>query len=165
MLEPLVKAQTKSVRSEILASSFLVESMDSYRSSFHTPAELILLDRRVPEETKYLAGNALRLIQIRLAKVEFAKTLALPSSTNPEPKIGSRNAVNLFVRERRNVDGTQGCRFDRVMKTKTTGLILALCCFGVVLCFAEDPQIGTSKLNESKSKLTSGTEKIKPTYI
>ena len=33
------------------------------------------------------------------------------------------------------------------------------------MCFAEDPQIGTSKLNESKSKLTSGTEKIKPTYI
>jgi uncharacterized protein with GYD domain len=51
------------------------------------------------------------------------------------------------------------------MRTKTTGLILALCCFGAVLCFAEDPQISTSKLNESKSKLTSGTEKIKPTYI
>ena len=34
MLEPLVKAQTKSVRSEILASFFLVESMDPCRSSF-----------------------------------------------------------------------------------------------------------------------------------
>ena len=51
------------------------------------------------------------------------------------------------------------------MKPQTTGLILALCFFGAALCFAEDPQIGTSKLNESKSKLTSGTEKIKPTYI
>ena len=51
------------------------------------------------------------------------------------------------------------------MRTKTTELVLALCCFGAVFCFAEDPQIGTSKLNESKSKLTSGTEKIKPTYI
>ena len=71
----------------------------------------------------------------------------------------------MFVREQRNVDGTQGCRFDRLMRTKTTELILALCCFGAVFCFAEDPQIGTSKLNESKSKLTSGTEKIKPTYI
>ena len=51
------------------------------------------------------------------------------------------------------------------MKTKTTALILALCCFGVALCFAEDLQIGTSKLNQSKSKLTSGTDKVKPTYI
>jgi len=34
MLEPPVQAQTKSVRSEIVASFFLVESMDSYRSSF-----------------------------------------------------------------------------------------------------------------------------------
>ena len=51
------------------------------------------------------------------------------------------------------------------MKTKTTGLILALCCFGVALCFAEDPQIGTSKLNQAKSRLTSGTDKVKPTYI
>ena len=50
------------------------------------------------------------------------------------------------------------------MKTKTTGLILALC-FGAALCFANDPQMGTSKPNESKSKVTAGTEKIKPTYI
>ena len=33
------------------------------------------------------------------------------------------------------------------------------------MCFAEDTQIDTAKLNESKSKLTSGTEQIKPTYI
>jgi uncharacterized protein with GYD domain len=53
-----------------------------------------------------------------------------------------------------------------LMKTKTTGLILALCFFGAALCFADDPQMGTSKLDESKSKLTPGTEeKIKPTYI
>ena len=51
------------------------------------------------------------------------------------------------------------------MKTKTTGLILALCFFGAALCFADDPHMGTSKLNESKSKLTPGAEKIKPTYI
>jgi uncharacterized protein with GYD domain len=51
------------------------------------------------------------------------------------------------------------------MRTKTTGLILALCCFGTSLCFADDPQVGTSNLNESKSKLSSETEKIKPTYI
>ena len=51
------------------------------------------------------------------------------------------------------------------MKIKTAGLLLALCFFGATSCFADDPQMGTSKLEESKSKLTSGTEKIKPTYI
>jgi uncharacterized protein with GYD domain len=51
------------------------------------------------------------------------------------------------------------------MKTKTTGLILALCFFGSALCFADDPEVGTSNLNESKSKLATGMEKVKPTYI
>jgi uncharacterized protein with GYD domain len=51
------------------------------------------------------------------------------------------------------------------MKTKTTGLILALCFFGATLCFADDPRMTTSNLKESKSKLTPGTEKVKPTYI
>ena len=51
------------------------------------------------------------------------------------------------------------------MKTKTTGLIVALGFFGAALCFAENPQVGTSKLNESKSNLTPGTAKIMPTYI
>jgi hypothetical protein len=46
------------------------------------------------------------------------------------------------------------------MKTKTTGLILALWFLGAALCFADDPQMGTWKLNESKSKLTPGTGKI-----
>ena len=39
------------------------------------------------------------------------------------------------------------------MKTKTTGLTLALCFFGTALCFADDPQMGTWKLNEAKSDL------------
>ena len=51
------------------------------------------------------------------------------------------------------------------MKIKTTGLILALCFFGAALCFADDPRMSTSKPNESKSKVTPGTEKVKPTYI
>ena len=46
------------------------------------------------------------------------------------------------------------------MKTKTTGLILALCFFGAAMCFADDPQMGTWKLNEAQSKLTPGTTKI-----
>jgi uncharacterized protein with GYD domain len=52
-----------------------------------------------------------------------------------------------------------------LMKTKKNGLILALCFFGAALCFAGDPQMNTSKLNESKSKLAAGTDKINPTYI
>ena len=51
------------------------------------------------------------------------------------------------------------------MKTKTIGLILAFCFFGVALCFAADPQMDASKLNDSKSKLTAETAKIMPTYI
>ena len=46
------------------------------------------------------------------------------------------------------------------MKTKTSGLILALCFFGAAMCFADDPQLGTWKLNEAQSKLTPGTTKI-----
>jgi uncharacterized protein with GYD domain len=52
-----------------------------------------------------------------------------------------------------------------LMKIETTGLILALCFFGATLCFGNDPQVDTAKLNESKSKLTAGTGNIKPTYI
>ena len=52
-----------------------------------------------------------------------------------------------------------------LMKIEKNGLILALCFFGAALCFADDPQMNTSKLDESKSKLTAGTDKINPTYI
>jgi len=45
------------------------------------------------------------------------------------------------------------------MKTKTTGLTLALCFFGAALCFADDPQMGTWKLNEAKSKFAPGVPK------
>ena len=37
------------------------------------------------------------------------------------------------------------------MKTKTTGLTLALCFVAAALSFADDPQMGTWKLNETKS--------------
>jgi uncharacterized protein with GYD domain len=52
-----------------------------------------------------------------------------------------------------------------LVKIKKTGLILALCFFGAALCFADDPQMNNSKLDESKSKLAAGTDKINPTYI
>jgi len=46
------------------------------------------------------------------------------------------------------------------MKTKTFGLILSFFFFGLAICFAADPQMGTWKLNEAKSKFTPGTTKF-----
>jgi hypothetical protein len=46
-----------------------------------------------------------------------------------------------------------------LMKTKTIGLTLAFCFFGWAVCFAANPQMGTWKLNEAKSKITPGTTK------
>jgi len=44
---------------------------------------------------------------------------------------------------------------DGEMKPQIIGLTLALCFFAGATCFAaDDPQIGTWKLNEAKSKLT-----------
>src|SRR5213592_2094081 len=46
------------------------------------------------------------------------------------------------------------------MKTRTIGLILALCFFAGAACFAaDDANMGTWKLNEAKSKLTPGEGK------
>jgi hypothetical protein len=45
------------------------------------------------------------------------------------------------------------------MKPQTTVLILALCFFGAALSFADDPQMGTWKLNESKSKFSAEATK------
>ena len=46
------------------------------------------------------------------------------------------------------------------MKTKILGLILAFCFLAGTACFAADPQMGTWKLNEAKSKITPGTTKF-----
>jgi hypothetical protein len=46
------------------------------------------------------------------------------------------------------------------MKTRALGLIVAFCFLGVAMCFADDPQMGTWKLNEAKSKITPGTAKF-----
>jgi hypothetical protein len=45
------------------------------------------------------------------------------------------------------------------MKTKTLGLTLALCFLAGAACFAADPQMGTWKLNEAKSKFEPATPK------
>ncbi len=46
------------------------------------------------------------------------------------------------------------------MKARTIVLTLALCFVGVAVCFADDAQMGTWKLNEAKSKFGPGTPKI-----
>ena len=45
------------------------------------------------------------------------------------------------------------------MKAKTIVLTLVLCLVGAAVCFAQDPQMGTWKLNEAKSKLAPGGPK------
>jgi hypothetical protein len=42
------------------------------------------------------------------------------------------------------------------MKTRTFALTFVLCLLGAAVCFAEDAQLGTWKLNEAKSKLAAG---------
>ena len=45
------------------------------------------------------------------------------------------------------------------MKSKATLFILALCFVGVGVCFAADPNLGTWKLSEAKSKIGPGLRK------
>jgi hypothetical protein len=45
------------------------------------------------------------------------------------------------------------------MKTTTIGLTLAFCFLAGTACLAAEPQMGTWKLNEAKSKFTPGTGK------
>jgi hypothetical protein len=45
------------------------------------------------------------------------------------------------------------------MKIRMIGLTLAFCFLGAAACLAADPEMGTWKLNEAKSKFTPGTGK------
>ncbi len=45
------------------------------------------------------------------------------------------------------------------MRARAIVLTLALCFVGVAVCFADDAQMGTWKLNEAKSKFSAGTPK------
>ena len=45
------------------------------------------------------------------------------------------------------------------MKTRFTLLTLVTVVVGMTICFAQDPSMGTWKLNEAKSKLVAGTTK------
>ena len=44
------------------------------------------------------------------------------------------------------------------MRPRSLAVLAALCLFGM-MCFAADPQLGTWKLNEAKSKLAAGSPK------
>ena len=46
------------------------------------------------------------------------------------------------------------------MKTRTILFTLLLCFVGAAVCFADDPQLGTWKLNEAKSKIAAGSPKL-----
>jgi hypothetical protein len=46
------------------------------------------------------------------------------------------------------------------MKKRTILLTLLLCFVGAAVCFADDPQVGTWKLNEAKSKIGAGSPKL-----
>jgi hypothetical protein len=51
------------------------------------------------------------------------------------------------------------------MKARTLLLTLALCFVGAAICFAQDPNSGTWKLNEAKSQIPPGALKIATTVI
>src|SRR3989442_12424904 len=46
------------------------------------------------------------------------------------------------------------------MKARTTLMTALLCFGGAAVCFADDPQMGTWKLNEAKSKIAAGAPKF-----
>src|SRR5712692_5317540 len=46
------------------------------------------------------------------------------------------------------------------MQARTILLTLSLCFVGAAVCFADDPQMGTWKLNEAKSKIAAGAPKF-----
>jgi hypothetical protein len=64
---------------------------------------------------------------------------------------------------KRNVDGKWKPALDGVMKTKTLAVSLAFWVLAGGVCLAADPQMGTWKLNEGKSKITPGT--LKNTHV
>src|SRR6266581_5658687 len=59
----------------------------------------------------------------------------------------------------KGIDGSSKSCLDASMKIRMIGLTLAFSFLGASACLAADPQMGTWKLNESKSKITPGTLK------
>ena len=65
----------------------------------------------------------------------------------------------LSVPSLKGIDVSSKSCLDASMKIRMIGLTLAFSFFGAAVCLAADPQAGTWKLNESKSKITPGTLK------
>jgi hypothetical protein len=59
----------------------------------------------------------------------------------------------------KGIDVSSKSCLDAAMKIRVVGLSLMFSFFGAAVCLAADPQAGTWKLNESKSKITPGTLK------
>ena len=59
----------------------------------------------------------------------------------------------------KGIDVSSKSCLDASMKIRVVGLTLVFSFFGAAVCLAADPQAGTWKLNESKSKITPGTLK------
>jgi hypothetical protein len=72
---------------------------------------------------------------------------------------GTRVPVLAVRYRQKSIDRKSKSGLHRRMKTTTTGLTLAFCFLATAACFAADPQMGTWKLNEAKSKFTPGTGK------
>jgi hypothetical protein len=66
----------------------------------------------------------------------------------------------LAVSLKKTLTGNQNPVFIGHMKIKTIGLTVAFCFLAWGVCFAANPQMGTWKLNEAKSKATPGTGKV-----
>jgi|SRR5208282_518804 hypothetical protein len=76
-------------------------------------------------------------------------TIALPNPTAVN-RIASAYLFNLLVDER---------EIWREMKTKTVVLTMAVCLAAVAVSFASNPNMGTWKLDEAKSKIPAGAPK------
>jgi hypothetical protein len=113
MLEMSVKAQTRLVRQEILAFFFLVESIDSYGSSFllFSPLDLILWNCGDPEEGEEPSGGKSSApIQIRPSDAEFRENLQRSSSRmTAEIDLGWRMAAL----EEEDLKPTEGILVER----------------------------------------------------
>ena len=71
-----------------------------------------------------------------------------------------RGSLKAIVSQREVLTRNGNSGSNGGMKTKTTGLIVALGFFAAAaVSFADDPQMGTWKLNEAKSKLAPGAPK------
>ena len=97
MLEPLVKAQTKSVRSEILASSFLVESMDSYRSSFMSSGECPPPDSDPFSKSGVCKKSRLLVKHKTRSQKSVLETPSTCSSANKEMLTGHKDADSIAL--------------------------------------------------------------------